>query len=54
MTREEALALIDVQTKIETHPVKLLHWVHLRVIINQLSDEAWTQALQKAEPILSR
>ena len=53
MTKEQALELIDEHKKKMKDPVEMLHWTHLRVIILNIPDEAWKEALQIALITLS-
>lgn len=54
MTKEEAIALIDKHKNALINPVEMLHWTWLRVIINNMTDEAWEAAVLKATEVLSR
>lgn len=54
MTKQDALDLIDQHKNALIDPVEMLHWTWLRVILSNLSEEAWDDALAKAEPILAR
>ena len=54
MTKEQALELIDEHKKKMKDPVEMLHWTHLRVIILNIPDEAWKEALQIALITLRR
>jgi hypothetical protein len=54
MTKEEALKLIDDHKNKLINPVEMLHWTWLRVIIVNLSDEAWFDALAEAQETLSK
>ena len=54
MTKLEALILIDNHKNKLLNPVEMLHWTWLRVIIAQLSDEAWNAGIEDATAILSQ
>lgn len=54
MNREEALALIDTHKNALIHPVEMLHWTWLRVIINQFTEDEWETAVNKAAGIMSK
>lgn len=54
MTKEEAIALIDAHKDKLVHPREMLDWVWLRVIILHMTEEAWSEALGKAEETLRR
>lgn len=54
MTKQEALKLIDDLNRTIINPVTMLHLVTLRVIIKAISDDEWSNAVTKAEEILSR
>jgi len=54
MKREEAIKLIDEHKNKLVHPLELLAWTRLRVIINQIPDWEWDAAVVKAEEIMSR
>lgn len=54
MKKEEAVKLIDDHKNKLINPVEMLHWTWLRVIVNNLSEEAWEQALEKAVETMSR
>ena len=52
MTRKEAIELIDNTKNALIDPVAMLNWTWLRVIINNISDEHWEAATDKAVTIL--
>lgn len=54
MSRLEAIKLIDDHKNALLDPVAMLHWTWLRVILDQMTDEVWNAAYEKAVPILSR
>lgn len=54
MTKKEALALIDAHKNKLVHPVELLRWTWLRVIILQTTDEEWEALVERAIVIMSR
>lgn len=54
MTKAEAIALIDAQKNTVIHPLELLRWTWLRVIINQIPDHSWNMSVVAAEEIMSR
>lgn len=54
MTKEEAIALIDEHKNKLINPVEMLNWVWLRVILLNISEEAWSEALSKAEETLRK
>lgn len=54
MTKADAIALIDAHKNKLINPVEMLHWTWLRVVINNLDEDAWNAALTKAEVTLSR
>lgn len=54
MTKEMALALIDKHKNVIINPVDLLNWTWLRVIILNIDDEQWDEALTKAAETLSQ
>jgi hypothetical protein len=54
MTKQDALNIIDAQNKKTIHPVELLHWVWLRVIINQIPEEDWERYVGSATVILAQ
>jgi len=56
MTRDEAVLLIDTHKNNEqmVNPVDLLEWTWLRVIVDNVSDDAWDEALERAKEILGR
>jgi len=54
MTKEEAITLIDEHKNKLVNPVEMLNWTWLRVIINNIRDDDWQEALASAEDTLSR
>ena len=54
MTKEAALDLIDDRKNELIDPVEMLNWTWLRVIIDNVSEAAWQQALDDASETLSR
>ena len=54
MTKDEALALIDAHKNALLNPVEMLNWTWLRVIVLNLSDDTWAEALERAHGTLSR
>lgn len=54
MKKKEAIQLIDNHKNGLINPVEMLSWVWLRVILNNLDDEAWEAALVKAAETMSR
>lgn len=54
MTKEEALALIDGHKNKLINPVEMLKWTWLRVIILNVRDEDWFDAVSKSEETLSQ
>lgn len=54
MRKAEAIAMIDNHKNALLHPVEMLHWTWLRVIINNLPDEQWEAALGKAVETMSK
>lgn len=54
MTKAEAITMIDDHKNKLINPVEILHWTWLRVIINQLSEEAWNACLEDATEIMSK
>ena len=54
MTKREAIDLIDGHKNALLDPVEMLHWTWLRVVINQIPDDAWEAYLEGAAVVLSR
>lgn len=54
MSKEDALKLIDEHKNKLLNPVEMLEWTYLRVIILNVSDEAWSKAADDAMQVLSR
>ncbi len=54
MTKQEVLALIDAHKNKLIHPVELLDWTWLRVIILQIPDEEWDTYVGTAVGVMSR
>lgn len=54
MTKEEALALIDIHKNTLVNPVEMLHWTWLRLIVLHVGDEAWELACVEAAEVASR
>jgi hypothetical protein len=54
MRRDEAIKMIDDHKNKLVHPVEMLHWTWLRVIINNLSESEWETAVEKAQEIMSK
>lgn len=54
MTKQEAVAMIDAHKNKLIHPVELLNWTWLRVIVDQMSDEDWERHVAKATEIMSQ
>lgn len=54
MTKEEALQLIDDHKNKLINPVEMLSWVHLRVVILNISEDEWGKACEKSYDVLSR
>lgn len=54
MTRAEAVSMIDRHKNKLVHPVEMLYWTHLRVIIDNLDDDAWNRATVEAIKILEQ
>ncbi len=54
ITQEEALKLIDEHKSKLAHPVEMLKWTYLRVIINEIDIRSWVEARNKAMEICSR
>ncbi len=54
MTKEEAIQLIDNHKNKLINPREMLQWTWLRVILNQLSDEAWDACVDDAVEIMSK
>ena len=52
MTKANAIKLIDEHKNKLLDPVEMLNWTWLRVIVNNLTDDAWNAALKKALPTL--
>jgi hypothetical protein len=53
MERDEAVKLIDDHKNKLIHPVEMLHWTRLRVIINNIEPAAWDAAVTKMVEITS-
>lgn len=51
MNKQQAVELVDSLKNNLIDPIALLNIVWLRVIINQIPDEEWNKALEKAEKI---
>jgi hypothetical protein len=54
MTKSEALALIDDHKSTLLDPVEMLQWTYLRVIIHNIPDNQWREALITSLGILSQ
>jgi hypothetical protein len=54
VTKAEALKLIDDHKNVMINPVAMLHWTWLRVIILNITDDQWEQAVGKATETLSQ
>lgn len=54
MTRDEAVAMIDEHKNKMIDPIQLLNWTWIRVIINNVSDDEWDRATERAVEIMSR
>lgn len=54
MEKQDAINLIDDHKNKLLNPVEMLEWTILRVILLNVSDEAWEAALDKAHGTLSR
>lgn len=54
MTKKEALELIDAHKNKLIHPVELLHWTWLRVVVLHLTEEAWEEAMLLAVETMSK
>ena len=54
VTKAEALQLIDDHKNKLIHPVEMLHWTWLRVIILQIPDEDWEKYVGGAGIVMSR
>ena len=54
MTKQEALDLIDAHKKDLFDPLEMLQWTYLRVIVLNIPDQAWEEALSLSHQILSR
>jgi hypothetical protein len=54
MTRAEALKLIDDHKNKLIHPVEMLHWTWLRVIINSFTEGEWETAVEKATETMTK
>lgn len=54
MDKDTAIKLIDDYKNGLTHPVELLQWTWLRVIVDQISNEQWEHFLEKALGVLSK
>jgi len=54
VTKQDALNIIDRRNKALINPVEMLHWVWLRVIISQISDDDWERYLESATKILAK
>lgn len=48
MTKVDALNVIEQQIRTVVHPVELLHWVWLRVIINKIPSADWERYVEAA------
>jgi hypothetical protein len=48
MTKAEALTLIANHKNKPINPVEMLHWIWLKVIINQIPDSDWERYLVAA------
>ena len=54
MTQNEALDLVDDHKNHILHPIEILKWTWLRVIILNIDPTSWDVAQTKAQEILSR
>ena len=54
MTKREAIDLIDGHKNALLDPVEMLRWTWLRVVVNQIPDNAWEAYLEGAAVVLSR
>lgn len=54
MEKEEAIRMIDEHKNKLVHPVDLLHWTWLRVIVNAATDDEWAELNLRAAEIMSK
>lgn len=54
MTKAEALCLIDEHKNRPMSPTEMLKWTWLRVIILQIKEDVWEEAVLEAVEVLSR
>lgn len=54
MNQMDAIRLIDDHKNQLLNPVEMLDWTWLRVIINNLTDDEWKAAVERASEILSQ
>jgi len=54
MDKEEALELIDHHKNQLVHPVEMLQWTWLRVIVMAATDEEWQGMNERAARVLSQ
>lgn len=54
MTKEEVIHIIDEHKNQLVHPVEMLHWTWIRVIINQIPEKDWQVYVNRATMVLSQ
>lgn len=54
MDQSEAIERIDNHKNNLIHPVELLKWTWLRVIINSISPDEWEELVSRANKVMSK
>lgn len=56
MNQDKAIELIDnhKNSKTMVHPIELLNWTWLRVIINSISPDEWEELVSRANETMSK
>lgn len=54
MDQAKAIELIDRHKNILVHPVELLNWTWLRVILNSISPDEWEELNSRANEVMSK
>lgn len=54
MEKATALEMIDAHKNKLLHPVEMLQWTYLRLIVLSIPDEEWTKYVALADDIASR